>query len=271
MSTLPEPADLPPPPIVESAPLRRPRWVSTFLWGALACSLLGASAAVRRIQERQHRDDAKYIETCPFPLQQIPPTLGAWKLSSEGEQKIDKDTMRITGGTDHILRNYVNDLTGVRLVVLLLFGPAEPVLPHTPEACYPANGFGGAEDPMIRQLEYSEPGSPADAPKKLASFRTAVYQKPGLRVLREGVFYSFRLNGVWSPDVAAGKKFPRRNPGVFKLQIQRLMADKERRSENTLINPAKPDLGKDFVDPIEDFLMSLIPEVESRIAKSTSQ
>ena len=62
--------------------------------------------------------------------------------------------MQITGGTDHILRTYVDELTGVSLGVLVLFGPAEPVLPHVPEICYPANGFSNAQDSIHRTIVY---------------------------------------------------------------------------------------------------------------------
>jgi hypothetical protein len=154
----------------------------------------------------------------------------------------------------------VDDLTGVKLVVLLLFGPVEPVVPHTPEVCYPANGFGNAEDPSLREFEFSYQEPAGQEVKRKASFRSAIYQKSGGRsVMREGVFHSFRLNGEWSPDVATGRKFPRRNPGVFKLQVQRMVAEGERRNDKLL------------KDPIEEFLMVLIPEVERQIGAAASK
>lgn len=237
----------------------RSRWSgATILWAVVACTLLGSSAVVRSVQERRHQNEASYLETCPFPLKQIPTTLGGWRLSPEGDKLLDRQTMRIAGGTDHILRTYADDLTGVKLVVLLLFGPAEPVLPHTPEVCYPANGFGNAEDPMAREFEYSFQDSSGQEVKRKASFRSSIYQKAGGRmVIREGVYHSFRLNGEWSPDIALGRKFPRRNPGVFKIQIQRMVADGERRSDKSL------------VDPIEQFLALLIPEIERKISAAT--
>ena len=124
-----------------------------------------------------------------------------------GEMKLDSLTMRITGGTDHILRTYVDELTGVSLVVLVLFGPAEPVIPHTPEVCYPASGYQPADDADGSGRSSRRTGSSTSV------FRSAVYAKSGGRaMLREGVYYSFRLEGQWSPDVGAGRKFPRRNP-----------------------------------------------------------
>ena len=77
-------------------------------------------------------------------------------------------------------------------------------------------------------------------------------------MLREGVYYSFRLEGQWSPYIGSGRKFPRRNPGVFKIQVQRRMAEGE-------------SLGPD--DPIEQFLSLLVRDRDGdqgRLGKSRS-
>src|ERR1700683_436164 len=100
------------------------------VWGTIADVMLGSSAVYRIVQEQRHKEERNYIESCPFPLKEIPSKLGIWRLKEGGDQLLDSLTMRVTGGTDHILRTYVDDLTGVSLVVLVLFGPAEPVLPH---------------------------------------------------------------------------------------------------------------------------------------------
>jgi Protein of unknown function (DUF3485) len=229
------------------------RWRMTpMVWAAVACVLLGSSAVVRAMQDRRHSDEARYLETCPFPLDKIPTTLGGWRMSPEGNKKLDDDTMRITGGTDHILRSYSDDLTGVKLVVLVLFGPAEPVVPHTPEVCYPANGFERAEDPMIRTIKDAS-GKPIEGNPQ---FRSGVYKKSKLR---EGVYHSFRLDDRWSPNVAGGRQLSRRNPGVFKIQIQRKVTEGERRGDDKVS------------DPMEQFLGVLIPEIERLIDESSAK
>ena len=124
-------------------------------------------------------------------------------MKDGGDQTLDSLTMRITGGTDHILRTYVDELTGVSLVVLVLFGPAEPVLPHVPEVCYPANGFRqpGPHESQDRVHDQGL-GGPRRQPRGF--FRSSVYEKSGgLSCPREESFHSFRLEGQWSPDVGA--------------------------------------------------------------------
>lgn len=221
------------------------KW-TPWVWALIGCIILGTSGIVRAVQERRHLVENNYKETCPFPLAELPTKLGGWRLVPGGEKSLDALTIRITGSTSHIMRNYVDDLTGVSLAVLVLFGPAEPVLPHTPEVCYPASGYNQVDDAATRRIK-ADDGTEAE-------FRSAIYAKPGGRTMhREEAYHSFRLEGRWSPDVGAGRKFPRRNPGLFKIQISRWVAEGERRNID---------------EPIEQFLKLLIPEIERRIAAS---
>jgi hypothetical protein len=224
-------------------PVRSPR-LSALAWMAIGCALLVGSGVARSVQDRRHQVESSYTETCPFPLNSLPATLGRWKMVGD-EMKLDSMTMRITGGTAHTMRTYVDELTGVSLVVLVLFGPAGPVIPHTPEICYPSSGYQPVDDAVDRVIESKD--------EKLSSvFRSTIYAKSGGRtMLREGVYYSFRLEGQWSPYAGSGRKLPRRNPSVFKVQVQRRMADRER-------------FGRD--EPIEQFLSLLVPAIEHGIA-----
>jgi len=220
-----------------------PRRGSALAWMVMGCALLIGSGVARSVQDRRHRVESSYTEACPFPLTSLPTTLGRWKMFGD-EITLDSLTMRITGGTAHSMRAYVDELTGVTLVALVLFGPVEPVIPHTPEICYPATGYQPVDDQEDRVIGSKEDG--------IASvFRSGIYAKSGGRaMIREGVYYSFRLEGQWSPHVGSGRKFPRRNPSVFKVQVQRRIADGEHLGRN---------------DPIEQFLSLLVPVIEREI------
>jgi hypothetical protein len=228
-------------------------WRGSLPWAVIACVLLGTSGAVRAVQERRHQFEKAQKDPCPIDLKKIPDHFGTdWKLLKGGDRKLDELTMRITGGSDHIIRTYANEMTGVFVTILVLYGPAEPVLPHTPQACYPATGYASGDPPLSRSIVYSlgqdDKGHPIEGE---ADFLSASYSKPnGRQMLREAVYHSFRLDGQWSPSIGAGRKFPRRNPGIFKVQIQRLVAEGE-----------KLDKG----DPIEQFLKLFLTEIESEI------
>ena len=224
-----------------------------WTWALIGCVLLGASGAVRATQERRHLSEKAYKEACPIDLTKLPERFGdEWKLTKAGDRKLDDFTMRITGGTDHLIRTYANELTGVYLTILILFGPAEPVLPHTPQVCYPASGFEQGESPALRTIGYSpgkdDQGRPIEG---RADFLTASYSKPnGRQTLREAVYHSFRLDGRWSPFIGQDRKFPRRSPGIFKVQVHRLVANGESVTQG---------------DPIEQFLQKFLAELEAEI------
>jgi Protein of unknown function (DUF3485) len=241
------------PATLQGTPPPAGRGGAAWSWALVACVLLGAAGMVRGMQDRRHQSEKAYKETCPIDLAKFPEKFGDdWKLIRGGDRRLDPFTMRITGGTDHIIRTYANELTGVYLTILVLFGPAEPVLPHTPEICYPASGFDRGDFPSLRSIPYSigadDQGKPVEG---RADFLTATYSKPnGRQTLREAVYHSFRLDGLWSPFIGQGRKFPRRNPGIFKVQIHRLVGEGEN------VGPG---------DPIEQFLQKFLGELEKEI------
>jgi Protein of unknown function (DUF3485) len=235
------------------------RWRASLAWAAIACVLLGASGSVRAVQDRRHQFEKAQKDPCPIDLNKVPDHFGSdWKLLKGGDRKLDPLTMRISGGTDHLIRTYANEMTGVFVTILVLYGPAEPVLPHTPQACYPATGYSAVDPPLGRSIAYSlgqdDQGRPLEGQ---ADFLAASFAKPnGRQMLREAVYHSYRLDGQWSHSIGAGRKFPRRNPGIFKVQIQRMVADGE-----------KLDKG----DPIEQFLKLFLAEIESEIKAAQDQ
>jgi len=222
---------------------------SGWAWMTVACLLIGVSGMVRTFQDRQFGLVKSSVPPSPFPLDEVPARIGEWSSIEHDDIKLDPLTVRITGSTDHIQRTYLDRLTGTKISVLILYGPAEPVAPHTPEACYPATGWA----PEERVSEFKLPLQGEEA-----RFRRGIYTRPGAgRPERAKVYYSFRLGGDWAPDIAIGKKFHRTNAGILKVQIQRLMGPNEHaRAEN---------------EPVETFLAELIPELESRIAESAAR
>ena len=224
---------------------RTPRVV--LAWGFAASLLLVGSGALRAIQASRHQEEKNYKVQSPFALKDLPKSVGTWRIVEGSETKLDDLTTRITGSTDYVLWKYKDDQTGTMLSALILYGPAEPVVPHTPQVCYPATGFRDVSGIIDHDVKFGD--------GKVASFRSNVFAKSGGRdVIRNVVYHSFRLDGNWSPGIAF-LKFPRKNPGIFKIQIQRRVIEGE---GNGTAN-----------EPIEQFLGAFLPALERQIAASS--
>ena len=146
-----------------------------------------------------------------------------------------------------MMRTYSNATTGVSVVALIIFGPAQAVFGHRPEICYPSAGYQMVDAAMLRTVPNAL-GSPA-------AFRSEVFARQrDQRRWREEVYYSFRHGDQWSPDVERFWKDFRHHPSMFKIQVQRPVVATERRTLN---------------NPTEQFLALLLPEIERRVAQSS--
>lgn len=219
----------------------------------LACVIVAASGAVRINQESEFADAARSAEISPFRMADLPPLLGEnWEQVGE-DQVLEEETLQIAGCADYVLRNYVDNRTGVTLTVLVSFGPAERIYPHSPVVCFPANGFQMRGGPWQRTVEVE--GTDSEEPQN-TRFKALVYGKPGGGVedLRE-VYYSFWHNGEWLADHP--HNFFRHRPAMFKIQVERPVILGEARGEGSR--------------PIEGLLRDLVPEIERRYAASQAQ
>ena len=226
-----------------SAPVHKGLSATTWMRIALACLVLCASGSLRLWQAK--RIEAKLNEGSKpaFDLNEIPMTLGSWKGETT---KLDPNIARGTGADIVVTRRYVNQDTGVAVDMILLFGPAVNMFIHLPELCYPAAGFSQVEGPAICSIKTDSETVP---------FRSLVYGKgEGIASDLQEVYYTWRYNNTWSPDVG-NQKFFERIPGMYKVHLARHVGQGERR-----------DVG----NPCEALLQVLIPEVERRLVASES-
>jgi hypothetical protein len=224
-------------------------------WGrvALACALLLGSAAVRLWQARRVGAEIVAGRMPPFPLKELPLELGPWK-GSDGE--LNPEIASAAGCTGNIARVYEDERTGLKLSVIVLYGPAASIYIHAPELCYPKAGFGQEMGPIGRAIEVPTPAGAAGR----AQFASLLFTKgEGGLAEREMVYYAWWYKGIWSPG-QLNQKLYERIPGMFKVHIQRRAGPYERLR---LEAADRPGLGE---EPCESFLKVLLPEIERRIA-----
>ncbi len=211
----------------------------------LAVALVGASGALRFWQQSQVNAELRTGRVSPFPLEELPMTLGPW----EGEaDTLDPTIARATGAVDHISRTYVDRRTGVRLSVIVLYGPADQVYVHSPENCYPVAGYHQFGKTRVREVEL------AGEESRSLPFKSMVYAKgEGGQAEWQQVVYSWWYNGQWNPFMVQHKDIER-IPGMYKVHVARPISERE------------------YVDgdgPCQDFLSLLMPELERRRLAAT--
>lgn len=227
----------PSPSIAVARSARRP-----WGWLTLACALLCVSGLIRTWQSQSVENAKDRVIRPLFPLVELPKQIGAWRAVEGTESALEPQISRIAGSVDSLVRAYVEQNTGVVVTVLILYGRAEQVVLHTPEVCYPAAGYAQTDD----VFDVALPSQPIPS-----AFRSLIFRREGgTNPIREEVYYAFRHDGQWSPSLQGNWRKLRFSPAVFKVQIRRPLADKERRVPKNLS---------------EQFLIPLVQELEKRI------
>jgi hypothetical protein len=179
--------------------------------------LLGASGGYRYWRDHQFSTLEAQSRNAPFALKEISTVLGDWRMVEGAEATLDPRIARLAGSTDHIVRTYENAETGEKATVLALYGPALLVFGHTPDVCYPSTGY----KPMGKPDDVTIPGADGAPDALFRHGRYGWFEGGGSRV--NEVFHSFRNGGVWSPEMASRWKQFRYNPGMFKIQVERVV------------------------------------------------
>jgi len=219
--------------------LRKPEWTWTFLF----CVVLGMSGGIRYLRDWQFQTLNKESEKPPFPLKEFPKTLGDWHEVEGTEITLDPQIARIAGSSDHLIRTYVNRRNGEQVSVMILYGLAYLVWPHTPDACYPAAGFKSV--PPSGDVDIDVPETTIKARFREQNF--AKYQT-GAGIYQQ-VYYSLRNAGEWGLNLENRWKSFRYNPGMFKVQVQRQVVA----------------VGKAENNSLKDLLGKIVQEIEQRL------
>ena len=175
----------------------------------LVCAVLVGSGAIRSWQVWKVSALLEQGKTSSFPLKELPLTLGSW----QGEDAIlDPQIARRTGASDAIFRRYVDQTTGAAVEVIVLYGPAAELFIHMPEVCYAGAGYTQYAGPDQRIIAFREGEAP---------FRSLVFVKgQGAEADLVEVYYSWRYQGRWTPQLGTIKQFER-IPGMYKVHLAR--------------------------------------------------
>lgn len=228
---------------------RRPLGPSPWIWMIVGCVLVAASGLVRVRQEQLFADASLSVKESPFPLRDLPTSLGGhWEMIQEEE--LEAETQQIAGCSDYMYRFYANTHTGVMLKVLVAFGPATQVFPHSPDICFPSQGYQATG--KTRQVPVAVNSSESEV-SPTVPFRAMTFSRPnaGREEYIESHF-SYWHDGRWDPDAKDTKQKFQHRPAMFKVQVDRTISSSERDASQSAS---------------EEFVAALVTELNQRIDK----
>ena len=184
----------------------------------VTCLLLGVSGGIRYWRDSKFSALAAEGAASPFPLAELPKTMGQWQATDGPEAQLDPEVMRFAGASEHIARIYVDQKTGEQASALALYGLGTIVYSHLPDVCYPTAGYQLLKGPIEGSI--TVPG--VEGPVR---YRWAIYAKRVGSLYRyEEVYHTFLHHKDWVPDASDRWKMFRYYPGLYKIQIARTIS-----------------------------------------------
>jgi hypothetical protein len=232
-------------PIDDSRPTAPAQAVmSPWRWLAVTGLLLAISGGIRFWREWQFAALAARSEACPFPLAQLPRTMGTWRADESSEIPLDPEVALFAGASDHIARNYIDEKSGERASALILYGLGHLVSLHTPDVCYPTAGYRLVKGPIDHSIT-------VEGVKGPVRYRWAIYMKRIGRISRyEETYCTFLHRGDWLSEAATSRwKVFRYDPGLFKVQIAAPVSS----------------LGDNRESPCEGLLKEIVRQINDRL------
>lgn len=167
-------------------------------------------------------------------LSDLPERCGDWVLNETRE--LSNNAQRLLRCHGSLVREYVNEQTGDRVTVAVLFGPRGPIAVHTPEVCYTSVG---TEVAGPRESET------VDADGIAHSFWKTAFIEWGDPKPAFEVWYGWSDGGPW---LASERPRFWMTDNLFKLQL------------------AGPYAENDTESPCQEFLAAFLPEVQDYLA-----
>jgi hypothetical protein len=153
----------------------------------------------------------------------LPKEVGSWVgTDNPVEQKI----LEVAGAVNYVSRTYRNTQTGAAVDLWLIVGHSRDIVRHTPDICYPSQGF--AQDDIKPLKQRMEVTGEEDATFNTARFRNERAMGGGPALQR--VFWAWNCDTDEEPQWQAPDS-PRlhfgNNPRLFKMYFTANMKDRD--------------------------------------------
>jgi len=211
-----------------------------FITILLACLFLTVVSGVIRGRMDQRWGPTPEMVAAADRVAAIPTQIGSWQAITLDQLSAEAVAMlRCTG---NVFRVYAHQSTGKRVTVVLMVGPAGPLVMHTPAACYRGSNYRHQQSRTRKQI--------VDRVGNEHEFSVTTFREnnAGDRLLR--VYYSWNHRGQWQAPAGARTAFAG-VPMLYKSQ------------------GATHDIAD--VDAAETFLRDALPELQAVTMNETQR
>lgn len=165
----------------------------------------------------------------------VPTTLGNWVGT---DMTPEKATLEQAGAVSHVSRRYVNSETGQQVDLWLIVGHAREICRHTPDICYPSQGYSQLGSRVVFPIETPDD---ADHPAKFFTAKFRNESNLGSRI--ERVFWAWNGNQEGKDHWEAPefqKLYYGNNTALYKMYFTASMGDTDEAvAKNVAVNFAK--------------------------------
>jgi hypothetical protein len=183
----------------------RKRTVAAMVVGLVLLTVL--PAIVQGVVTGRWRGAAN-ISDAAARLEAFPSQFGDWQ--QQGDEKVPEEALRELQCAGYFSRHYVNQRLGRDVTVILMVGPAGPLIRHPPEICYGNRANQLLGKPVEIDLQTSD--------NVKHRFRLLNYDNPRAASGQFSVCYGWSEDGAWNvpayPRVEYGSA-----PMLFKMQV----------------------------------------------------
>jgi len=145
------------------------------------------------------------------------------------DQKVSEETLKVAGAVNHVSRKYKNMETNAEVDLWLVVGHSRDIGRHTPDICYPSQGFAQDGDKLKQKIEVpGEEGKQREATFFTARFRKETALGSGGGLVR--VFWAWNPNtdeeDTWvAPDTQ--RTYFGNNQALYKMYFTASMPDRD--------------------------------------------
>lgn len=159
-------------------------------------------------------------------FEQVPMQVGPWIGQ---DLPITKDTIEQAGAVNHVSRRYVNEQNQRFVDLWLIVGHSRDIVRHTPDICYPSQGFGQTGSTIKQRIDVE--GEPS------ATFNTAKFHsESGFGSPWERVFWAWNANTEGEKDWVAPDKQRMHfgnNTALYKMYFTSAMSNKDEQAADS--------------------------------------